>query len=118
MNNLNQNIPQIHHQNDAEIIEMNDTKNSSNKLAPVMRSISIGSSAALFDTNSSLHRKSFDGGKNETYRAKETRKSSIVFDKCVTKRRVSQVKCDLSGQPTQESFENECETHLRSCKNP
>ena len=107
-----------------------NTEMNKNKLSPILRTISIGSSAAIFDSNSASHRKSFEAfsssnnaaaaaslstnnnnlsgnSTSESYRTKDMRRSSIVFDKSITKRRVSQVKSDLSGQRTRESFDCE-----------
>jgi hypothetical protein len=101
-----------------------DVEMNKNKLSPILRTISIGSSAAIFDSNSASHRKSFEAtsfnnnnadtsnstnnnnklsnNTNESYR-----RSSIVYDKSITKRRVSQVKSEISGQQTHESFDCE-----------
>ena len=100
-------------QNNIQMSELSLNNDKNKLLSPVYRSISIGSSAALFDSNSASHRKSLDaavssnnGNTSETsYRTKDTRKSSVVYDKIITKRRVSQVK--LSGQLTSDSFDCE-----------
>lgn len=93
------------------------------KIGPVLRSISASSSASLTSvaanhTNSPspsstllvVNKTNDEQNINETYRNKDTRKSSIVFDKAVTKRRLSQVKVEINASTTatQESGENDC----------
>lgn len=103
----------------------NNAEMNKNKLSPILRTISIGSSAAIFDSNSASHRRSFENATtsnsttstvnnnknsnstNETYRTKDMRRSSVLFDKTITKRRVSQVKSEIGSHRTRESFDCE-----------
>ncbi len=81
------------------------------KIAPVLRTITSGVSLSI-ESEGNGGASGATGGSNResllSYRAKDTRRNSVVIDKNIAKRRLSQAKIEFTGQQTQESVEDEC----------